>query len=340
MKVISLRTNTYIISMFMLVFPANVLAATAGVPNYSQIKEAVQKNYQARLAALDNSSGSAEMAIDVTQDWYLPEKKQEITGTRKATWIAQWYTKGKKQRYDYIIDSNQGGEPDRLQIPTGSIRVIVDPNKRVYYKVDTREVIIDNHISPPTNPQYFTVHFEIKRLYKGPNGSGDVSDLFESYEKTGIKPVITEEKIGEIRCVKITYNSQRPDSAGQIRNHLLELWLSPEQGYSLIKLQFFSDSDSQGKGLRLIESYDAAYRQSQEQKDIWLLKELTIGDYRTGGKEEKLRVVFSDVKVNANIKDETFSLDKLGIPDGTSVYNAVNKELVIGTYSDGAIKFR
>jgi hypothetical protein len=313
---------------------------------YSRLKEAIAKAYQIRLAALTNSSGSAEMVIEITKSWSL-EQDKEIRGTKKAEWSTKWYNKGQKQRYEMTVGARTGTEFNgRSLFSYGSFRAIVDPNRRVLYKVDSGEAAIDSRIQPASNPWGLTVAFDIKRLYQC-DSRFDLPGLLNSWDKNGNKPVISEEKIGETRCIKIEFNSERTETAGQIRKFRLELWLAPKQSYSLIKAQSWTNSYVTGTTeLRVLESYEATYEESKDVKGVWLLKELTIGDYQIPnigwdewvlGDGEKLKVKFSDTKVGIDIPEETFALERLGIPNGTMVYNNTGKVKVIGSYNKGFI---
>ncbi|MHC4213190.1 MAG: M56 family metallopeptidase [Planctomycetota bacterium] len=308
------------------------------IPSYSKLKEFIQANYVVRSNLLKNSAGTSEMFFEKTRSWPIEEGRKR--GTKKATWTTKWYAKNDKNRYDIIIGPQEKNKLDGVPLLRPErIRAVVYPDRRVCYKVNKNEVVIDKILRPSSNPLHFSQCFDIERLYQF-NARYDVPALLAAWEK-GNQPEITDDYVEQTRCIKITYDWEKPDSN---KRKLLEVWVAPSQAYSLIKAQFLSNSGMESARLRLVEGYDATYEESKEFKGVWLLKEVNIIHNRIPnigrwvlGDGEKLTVKFGNVEVGVDIPDGVFTLEDLGIPKGTEVYDKRLRK-VVGSYYDGAIR--
>ena len=300
--------------------------AAVDIPTYSEIKEAIRSNYQARMELLENSSGAAEMFLEIRRSW-LTKEGERRRGLKKAIWNTTWYVEGEKHRYDITIPAQEENNLYASQLVRPErVRAMVYPDRRVCYKVNENEVVIDKYLRTVGNPLGLSRFFEIRRLYKF-NSRDYVLDSLTRWE-TKVEPEISEEMIGQIRCIKIMFDLEKANNWGRVEKWLLEFWLAPEQAYSLIKGQVLNNTGMEGTELKLLEGYEGRYRESKESDGVWLLEEVTITynhipnfgwERWKPGDGEKLKVKFVDKKVGVDIPEETFTLEALGIPDGTKV---------------------
>jgi len=300
--------------------------AAVDIPTYSEIKEAIRSNYQARMELLENSSGAAEMFLEIRRSW-LTKEGERRRGLKKAIWNTTWYVEGEKHRYDITIPAQEENNLYASQLVRPErVRAMVYPDRRVCYKVNENEVVIDKYLRTVGNPLGLSRFFDIRRLYKF-NSRDYVLDSLTRWE-TKVEPEISEEMIGQIRCIKIMFDLEKANNWGRVEKWLLEFWLAPEQAYSLIKGQVLNNTGMEGTELKLLEGYEGRYRESKESDGVWLLEEVTITynhipnfgwERWKPGDGEKLKVKFVDKKVGVDIPEETFTLEALGIPDGTKV---------------------
>lgn len=320
--------------LLLLWFAGPTSAATYGVPGYAEIKAAVDAAYQARCDLLKNATGVVHIHYrlePITREHFEGSQDQtdqelcldpEPFPNRHAETTTTWYTKGNLKRFDILSPKPTDVRAILLE---SNRRTATDSGRSICYDVLRQEAYLDRPSPVYANPFGQTMSFDIHQLYQF--NSQTVPELLyrwcEEETKSGRthEIEITREKLGPTECIKVychpayTYPSGERRPAGK-----LELWLAPKMAYSLVKARRWCGSVGQSYFLQ--ESCDASYEQSPTHRGIWVLKTLDyVSNQMPNEGSEVLKATFKDTRVGAEIPEETFTFDGLGVPPGTVVYD-------------------
>ena len=303
------------------------------LPSYGEVREAMNAAYEARDELLQRSRGTARLFIsreagvadlagkieqEMEESLGLDAEGFRICG--QGNWTTVWQQSGSRRRYDMSIPAPLEAEPDRrpFLVPT-DIRIAVDQEKGIYYSLPEKTAYINKPPSPAVNPYDLTSYFRIERLYQF--SGADFPTVLDRWDEAGVVPELSWDLIGQTQCVRLFLNHEQELTDGRRTHSELELWVAPSQSYSPLKAVLRTNWAGKKDRLSVLESYEAAYKESEAFAGIWLLENVRIVDNhgRQGDLSETLEADFEDVEVGVDVPDETFTFEGLGVPPGTPI---------------------
>lgn len=321
---------------FLLLLIGCQVAFAGSLPEYTDIKTAIGDSWKVRSELLNHSSGIAKLSIQKSvESWQEREVKsirKKLTGqgadpdkinffSGKGEWTTTWFKKGLKNRYDVVVPPSKKKEPGRKPlILERDKRIVATPERGWNYNLLSKKAVINFPASKATNPYSLLGNFDIEKLYQ--IRGHDILDELDFWDKKKGDRKITRDKIGQVNCIKIEYNSEKvvKGRKGLTRKKRIVFWFSPEMSYSLVKSHCFCNNITSPDELTLICDYEASYEESETFKGVWLLKDIAIID-KDGPVCEKLTANLTETKIGIDISDETFTFEGLGVPPGTPVYD-------------------
>ncbi|MBE0536518.1 MAG: hypothetical protein IH624_12705 [Phycisphaerae bacterium] len=302
------------------------------LPEYADLKAAIEAAYAKRDALLANSKGEArltlekqghsEQAVERLQERISDELKidpSKVALLGRASWTVEWYNKGAKKRYDMLVkEAEQPAGSERLLLPEHK-RIATDGQQGIQYNVGRGEAYINKPPLKAGNPTNLTNYFRIDRLYR-PGRFGTLPETLDLLQEYGNEPTVSQEVVDGHACLKLRFDKEGDLSNGKKYKTAVEFWIVPNISYSVIKAEMHSSRRTGGGEPPLLEGFYASYEESNKFQGIWLLKNVTIV-VNDGPFREKLTASLSDTEISIDIPDGTFTFGGLGVPAGTLVYD-------------------
>ncbi len=318
------------------------------IPDYSEIKAAVDASYETRAELLRNSTGVAKLFLKkrIEED-DNPEAYRclvydgcdvdcnAVAKTRYAPRTITWYVEGEKKRFDSVCpDSND----PRAILMESNRRTISDEQRSLIYDRVTDKVYRSPPLRVSGNPYGQLNSFDINYFYRF--NLQTVSELlyrwFERETQSKRIRQITREKLGEVECIKVYCHSAYTYPSGKRGERMkVELWLAPEMSYSLVKARIWCLGPAdRTEHYFLLESYAAKYEESKTHPGVWLLKTLDYVNNQAATEfgSEVLRAVFTDTKIGVDIPDEAFTPQGIGASAGKPIEDGTVKNLAEDTF--------
>jgi len=317
------------------------------LPEYADLKAAIEAAYAKRDALLANSKGKARLTLEkqghseqaverlqerIRGELHIDPSKVALLG--RADWTVEWYNKGAKKRYDMLVkEAEQPAGAERLLLPEHK-RIATDGKQGIHYNVGRGEAYINKPPSPRDNPTNLSDYFRIDRLYRP--GPATLPEGLNRWQENGRVPTVSRERVEGHDCLKVKFTEGGDLSNGKKYEKSLAFWVVPKMSYSLIKMEFRSSRRTGGGEPPLMDGYYASYEESDKFQGIWLLKNVTMV-YNLGPLRKKLTAHLWDTEIGVDIPESTFTFEGLGVPAGTLVYDKTQgSRPVITRYRPGA----
>ncbi len=309
----------------------------------SELLKNIQNADNVRSQLLSNSQGKALINITLSKMATNGKGKLQDESVKKfdtddyscvidknGNFTIDWYQSVVKRRFDlHSVDQLNNTTQAKPLWSNVDARTFIDPNKWIVYDAIKDECSAKNakaRAKHATNPLSIIFDFDIERLYSV-NLHSQIRNIVLLYANNGTKPKIAAETVNGIPCIKISIFKEAENDNGNIMNKLIEFWVSPEMGHSLIKYRFSMGKWSQGIDLPLWQSYDASYIESKENHGVWLLNKLEMSHKDiTMGNIETLRVEFVETEIDTAISGEVFTTKGLGVTDKTKFVDKLMEE--------------
>ena len=290
--------------------------SSSGILSYPTLKKAIKSAYEYRASLLQHSLGKAQITLQVEYDsehadamperasgpLVLDSRKREPL-IRQSRYLVEWYKNEGKKRND-IAFQPVPDQQEREVYEKKNIRSAMDSAKSIYYDLDKNTAYIDGPPRRAGNPLGLYNDFDI--LYFYTFGKWDLPGMLDRYEKAGITPIISEDTVGEVKCLKLTFSGI--DTEGKTWETLF--WLAKDQAYALVK------DDSQKK-----IHIESTYVESKEFPGVWVLHTQHYEDASFPGHTEKLHVAFSEQKIGVPLSEKVFTFEGMEVPFGIPLYD-------------------
>ena len=318
------------------------------LPDYSDLKAAIEIAYAARDKLLAGSRGKARLTLEknsqseqvterlrerIRNELRIEPRKVALLG--RGSWTVDWYNKGPKKRYDMLVEKDQKSAKDQppLLLPQNK-RIATDGAKGIHYNVLTNEAYINKPSIRTDNPANLINYFRIERLYRCTLGT--LPEMLNRYDEHLREPAVYREKADGHYCIKLEYTTEGDLSSGKKYKTSVAFWVSPQMSYALVKAEFRSSKRTGGGEPPLVEGYYASYEESDKFRGIWLLKDVRM-ICNDGPLREKLTASVTDTELGIEIPDSTFTFEGLEVPAGTSVHDRTQgrRRPVIYSYRPG-----
>ena len=120
---------------------------------------------------------------------------------------------------------------------------------------------------------------------------------------------LSKDILNGVSCLRI--NIDHPSAEVSTR-----LWVAPEQGLTLQKMQVVERGKDEEQ---ILESYEASYKQ-QTPGGPWLVSSALFVSQQ-GPIHETVRATVNETAVNVDVPDEIFTFEGLGVPKGVPLYD-------------------
>ena len=299
------------------------------VHSFAELRRIVQSMEQERFSLLDRSTGEADIYIETTKgDVELFNRAQRETEkayqpalTQKSGVFAlqspegyisasvSWYQKGNHRRHDLLIPEppqNQGDGARQSLLPAREMRIVIVPEGGITYSLLGKQVSLTPPASRKANLLSQVNAFNIRDLYCYDGHT--VTELFDAWATWDREPQITVEEVDNRSLIKVDMTISATARC--------QLWLDPASGYSLVRGCSTRTESDQTEPHEVV-SYEAKFTKNP-QRGVYVLSHL---DYslNQGPINESVRIDMRNVELDAEIADEVFTFDGLGVPSTTVI---------------------
>lgn len=295
-----------------------IAGSTFAEPTFQSIIDSVQTNAERRADLLRNSSGTCTLRLqrEVGEDRpveKIPFSTDNFQFAPEHTAQVSWMQRGDALRFDIKIPEAPTPSAVWSPFPPQNTRTLLDGHRSVTYDVSADSVIVDKQPSASVNPIAILYRFEPNLLYRF---RGDaLHQRLKNYQSLGWTPNISEQKQGDTRLLTVEFNWKRGDH-GRDREGRDRYTFAPDKGYALVEGSFMSRHFYDGKIGTSFEGYDATYKESPEQKGVWLLSHLRhLTD--TFGTLDSVDISFDETRIGVQIPESNFTTESLGVKDRT-----------------------
>lgn len=321
------KVALFTIAMLNCLLPA-VLEAQSPL-DYMELKRNIQFSHAVRDELICFSKGTARLTLHNEKREGFDEHHKRVVAQFKdknivpfiggAKWEITWYDKDEKRRQDVLLkEEDIGGET--FALPKDR-RIAYNAERSIYYSAIHKEAYVNRPPRPLAATTSVYSNFDIRYLHSRafPGIAGTVYEYMCEKEKAGLLPEITRVEDDSRDLIQLVYRTQ-VSSGEKVHNMERIFRLSPEQSYSVVDYQVFSNSRTDFRELKLIASFKAAYKELQDHQDVWVLKNVHICNSE-GLKDVYLTCEIEDREIDFNMPDSAFTFDGLGVPVGTPVYD-------------------